>query len=172
MLKGLKRILGQPARKVRRGIPAQKLKEGMDLILDPDNPLHANMRAALATAFQGLLRSSEYCSGKRGSLAKQLKTLPARSDLSALDSQKMVLMMCPCKNMTHLSGKTVPLVIGAGGTYIDAVKEVTNLLKVDSVPKAYNADTPLFRIPTSSGHTRFGSAEPPRYSRKALHPWS
>ena len=172
MLKGLKRILGQPARKVRRGIPAQKLKEGMDLILDPDNPLHANMRAALATAFQDLLRSAEYCNGKRGSLAKQLKTLPARSDLSALDSQKMVLMMCPCKNMTHLSGKTVPLVIGAGGTYIDAVKEVTNLLKVDSVPKAYNADTPLFRIPTSSGHTRFGSAEPPRYSRKALHPWS
>jgi hypothetical protein len=122
MLKGLKRILGQPARKVRRGIPAQKLKEAMDLILDPDDPLHANIRAALATAFQGLLRSAEYCNGKRGSLVKQLKNLPARSDLSVLDSQKMVMMMCPCKSMTHLSGKTVPLVLDGNGNPVDTEK--------------------------------------------------
>ena len=91
-------------------------KEAMDLILDPDDPLHANIRAALATAFQRLLRSAEYCSGKRGSLAKQ------RSDLSALDSQKMVMMMCPCKSMTHLSGKTVPLVLDGNGNPVDTEK--------------------------------------------------
>ena len=147
MLKGLKRIIGQPAKKIRRGVAAQKLKQAMDLLLDPKDPLHANIRAALAVAFQGLLRSAEYCSNKRASKEKLLKSLPARSDIAALDHEKMVMMMCPCKNMTHLSGKTVPLVIGAGGAYIDAVKEVANLLQVDSVPKAYDANTPLFRDP-------------------------
>ena len=171
----------------------------MDLILDPDDLLHANIRAALATAFQGLLRSAKYCNGKRGSLAKQLKTLPARSDLSAIDGQKMVMMMCPCKNMTHLSGKTVPLVIEAGGTYIDAVKEVTNLLEVDSVPKVLDADTPLFRdtrtgmpltyelmldiikkllIAIGENPDEFGThslrigGATALFSRRALHPWS
>ena len=147
MLKGLKRIVGQPAKKIRRGIAAQKLSKAMDMLLDPNDPLHANIRAAIAVAFQGLLRSAEYCSNKRASKEKLLKTLPTRSDLKALDDTKMVMMMCPCKNMAHLGGKTVPLVIGAGGTIIDAVKEVTNLLNVDKVPKALDADTPLFRDP-------------------------
>jgi hypothetical protein len=32
----------------------------MDMCLDPENPYDANIRAALALAFQGLLRSSEF----------------------------------------------------------------------------------------------------------------
>ena len=57
-------------------------------------------------------------------------------------------MMHPCKNMHHLSGKTCPLVIGAGGDFIDAVAEVMNMLKVD---KAERSDTtPLFRDPETN----------------------
>ena len=37
-------------------------------------------------------------------------------------------MMRPSKNMRHLSGKTVPLAIGAGGEFNDAVWEMNNLL--------------------------------------------
>ena len=60
MLRGLRRAYGDPERKVRRGIAPQALRTAMDLLLDPNNPDDANCRAALACAFQGLLRSSEY----------------------------------------------------------------------------------------------------------------
>ena len=47
--------------------------------------------------------------------------------------------------MAHLSGKTVPLVIGAGGKYIDAVAELNNLVLVDKVRASDAQNTPLFR---------------------------
>eukprot|EP00966_Prymnesium_polylepis_P205614 4764874-Prymnesium_polylepis.1 len=49
--------------------------------------------------------------------------------LKVLTAERLVYMMCQCKNMKHLSGKTMPLVIGGGGTYIDAVAEVRNLMR-------------------------------------------
>ena len=53
-----------------------------------------------------------------------------------------------------LSGKTVPLVIGAGGEFIDAVAQMTNLMRVD--PTADLDNTPLFRDP--------GTNKPLQYS--------
>ena len=47
--------------------------------------------------------------------------------------------------MQHLSGKTVPLIIGAGGTYVDAVAEMANLARVDPVSDAEAPLTPMFR---------------------------
>ena len=47
--------------------------------------------------------------------------------------------------MKHLSGKTVPLVIGSGGMHVDAVREVRNLLQVDPAPQG----GPMFRDPAS-----------------------
>ena len=61
---------------------------------------------------------------------------------------QLIFMMHPCKNMHHLTGKTVPLVIGAGGTHVCAVKEVTNMLAVDGGSPAYS--TPLFRDPATN----------------------
>ena len=61
MLKGLRRIIGEAPRAIRRGIAPQMLKRAMDLCLDPNSPRDANVRAALAVALQGLLRSKEYC---------------------------------------------------------------------------------------------------------------
>ena len=145
MLKGLRRIIGEAPRAVRRGIAPQALKKAMDLVLDPSVPAHANMRAALATALQGLLRSAEFCGDKVNA-----KLMLTRADLVQLTDDLMILMMHPCKNMHHLGGKTCPLVIGAGGEFVDAVKEVRNMLAVDPHDAAAADATPLFRDPATN----------------------
>ena len=148
MLKGLKRIVGEAPRAVRRGVAPAMLRKAMDVCLDPENPRDANIRAALATALQGLLRSAEYtCKTKSGKIDES-RTLMV-SDLHELNDERMVLMMAPCKNMKHLSGKTCPLVIGGGGEFVDAIQEVKNRLRVDPVPPGSESFTPLFRDPSS-----------------------
>eukprot|EP00966_Prymnesium_polylepis_P037558 871992-Prymnesium_polylepis.1 len=57
MLKG---VIGEQGRAVRRGIAPQALRRAMDLCLDPRDVEHANIRAALALALQGLLRGAEF----------------------------------------------------------------------------------------------------------------
>ena len=146
MLKGLKRITGEAPRAVRRGISPKKLKLGMDMLLSRDDPAHANIRAALSVAFSGLLRSAEF-SEKGGKL--QNSTI-RRSDINSLDALKLVLMMSPCKNMHHLSGRTCPLVLGAGGSFVDAVEEVHNLLRVDPIQPGMAESTPMFRDPLTN----------------------
>jgi hypothetical protein len=148
MLKGLRRTHGDPARKVRRGFSPQALRTAMDLLLDPRDPAHANVRAALATALQGLLRNSEFAVDE-GVLWKATKHIN-RADLVELTAERMVIMISPCKNSRQLSGKTSPLVIGAGGTFIDAVAEVRNLLSVDPVPDHLKHSTPMFRTPVDN----------------------
>ena len=59
-------------------------------------------------------------------------------------------MMLLCKNMRHLNGKTVPLVIGGGGGLVDAAWEVANMLRVDPVGSADKGSTPLFRDPATN----------------------
>ena len=143
MLKGLKRVIGEQPRAVRRGIAPQALKRAFDLVLNPNDPAHANIRAALATALQGLLRSEEFTSSDK-------RYMLTRDDLVQLNDAQMVVMMHPCKNMHHLSGKTCPLVIGAGGAHIDAVAEVANMLRVDPTPEGRGESTPLFRDPSTN----------------------
>ena len=63
-------------------------------------------------------------------------------------------MMHPCKNMHVLTGKTVPLVLGAGGKYVDAVWELNNLMRVDPVPAHQRKSTPLFRVPSTNAPLR------------------
>jgi hypothetical protein len=103
MLKGLRRIHGDRERRLRRGISAPMLRAAMDRLLDPEDPTHANLRAALATALQGLLRSQEFC--VRSGSQRGDSEVPSRGDLTHLDGDKMVLMIAPCKNMNSLKGK-------------------------------------------------------------------
>ena len=114
--------------------------KAMDMVLDPRVPKDANIRAALATALQGLLRSAEFT-------GSDTRLIPTRDDLVQLTRDQMVIMMHPCKNMHHLGGKTCPLVIGGGGQHIDAVAEMHNLLKVDPTP---HGGAPLFRDPATN----------------------
>ena len=148
MLKGLRRVFGDPEVKIRRGLAPQTLRLAMDKLLDPRVPAHANLRAALCVATQGLLRSAEYSikDGKPFEPKKQ----PCRSDLIELNPDRMVLMIAPCKNMRQLTGKTSPLVIGAGGEYLDAVAEIYNLRRVDPIARGAESSTPMFRDPASN----------------------
>ena len=144
MLKGLRRALGDPDRAVRRGIAPQALKAAMDLCLDPNDPEDANIRAALATALQGLLRSAEF-SVDPGKVFNPLRMV-TRSDIVELTKERMTVMISPCKSGDHLSGKTCALVIGAGGEFVDAVAEVRNMLRVDPLLPGQDASkVPLFR---------------------------
>ena len=153
MLKGLRRIVGETPRELRRAVMPQALKRGMDLLLDPSDPVHANIRAALASALQGLMRSAEYTSttGEADNLTIM------RSDLVQLNHERMVVMMHPCKNMKHVGGKTCPLVIGGGGEYVDAVWEVQNLLRVDPTPSGRSDSTPLFRDPRTNKPLKYST---------------
>jgi hypothetical protein len=90
---------------------------------------------------QGLLRGAEFAVDG----AFSPRTDMTRADLRSLTAERLVVMMRPCKNMQHLTGKTVPLIIGAGGTFIDAVEEMRNLECVDPVPASEAALTPMFR---------------------------
>jgi hypothetical protein len=141
MLKGLRRIHGEAGRKVRRGFSPQMLRTAMDACLHPSNVDHANIRAAFSLAFQGLLRGAECSSDGRFKANKDM----SRGDLRHITVDRLVAMMCPCKNMQHLNGKTVPLIIGAGGAFIDAVAEMRNLLRVDPVDanKAHSTPHPV-----------------------------
>ena len=85
-----------------------------------------------------------------------------------MTTERLVVMMRPCKNMHHLTGKTVPLIIGAGGVLIDAVKEVANLVRVDSVDKDKAPTTPMFRYTKPDGSRAPLTVERVRYWAKAL----
>ena len=141
MLKGLRRLHGDSGRKVRRGFSPQRLRAAMDACFpDPTrNVEHANARAAVALAFQGLLRGAEFAVD--GKFKPKLHM--TRADLVNITAERLVVMMRPCKNMQHLN---VPLIIGGGGAYIDAVAEITNLIALDPVAAADAATTPLFRM--------------------------
>ena len=146
MVKGLRREVGDAPKAIRRGISPRKLAKAME-ILDPTVPEHANIRAALATAFQGLLRSQEFCV-RRGSHRDDTE-VPKRCHLQSIDERRMVMMISPCKNVNHQGGLTCPVVIGAGGEYIDAVAEVRNLLAVDRSDHS-DEETPMFRDPATN----------------------
>ena len=72
------------------------------------------MRAALSLGFQGLLRGAEFTvRGRQWDPARDM----SRADVAELSAERAVVMMLPCKNMQHLNGKTVPLVVGGGGLF-------------------------------------------------------
>ena len=56
-----------------------------------------------------------------------------------------VLMMRPCKNDKVEQGKRVPLLLPAGGKYLDAYEALRRLFVLDPVPAEKMAQTPLFR---------------------------
>ena len=60
MLKGLRRIKGDKPKRVRTPISPKALRAAMDKLLPKTVPWCANLRAAIAAAFQGLMRSEEY----------------------------------------------------------------------------------------------------------------
>ena len=102
------------------GFAPQALRSAMDACLNPDILEHAYMRASLSLALQGLLRGAEFAVDGKFNPLKHM----TRADLVSITDDRLVVMMRPCKNMQHLSGKTVPFIIGAGDGFVDAVYSV------------------------------------------------
>lgn len=143
MLKGLRRLKGVSPPAIRRGVSPQQLRTAFDRILPKGNPQNANKRAALATALQGLLRGREFTMDPKHGFRPDYDL--CRGDIVSLSAQRMVMLIRPAKNMRHTKFKTVPIVIGAGGKFIDAHAEVANMLKLDPTPWGKEDCTPMFR---------------------------
>ena len=150
MVKGLRRLRDEPERKLRRGVTPQMLRKALDKVFPAEQACaaSANIRAALCTALQGLMRGREICKadGKAWRATHDL----ARGDIAALTADRLVFLMRPAKNMRNNKGKTVPIVIGAGGRFIDAHAEVAEMLRLDPTPAGAADTTPMFRRPDGS----------------------
>ena len=151
MVKGLRRLRDEPSVRVRRGVTPQKLRAGLDKLFPAGSAVNANVRGCCSTSFQGLLRGREAGSDAKKGWQPDLDL--ARGDIAALTSERLVFFMRPAKNMRHTKGKTVPIVIGAGGTYIDAHAEMAAMLRLDPAPSGSEAVTPMFRRADGSPFT-------------------
>ena len=147
MLKGMTRKQGgRRPRKLRRGVRPRVLARAMRRCLGNGTAQEANWAAALTVAFCGLLRAAEFAIGDKA------RFVPAecltRADVqirSRRGRRYVVLMMRPCKNDKVEQGKTVPLLLPAGGRFLDPVAALERLFELDPVPKEEWATTPLFR---------------------------
>ena len=149
MVKGLKNLHDGPPALLRRGISPQQLRQGMDILYPPTTAENCNIRAMLATGEQGLMRGRELgCEGRFDS-TRDL----ARSDVATLTSSRFAFFMRPAKNMKHRRGKTVPILIGGGGEFLDACVEMQRLFELDPTPVGREATTPLFRKPDGAAFT-------------------
>ena len=157
MLKGMRRELGVPPKKVRYGVRTQDLAKAMDTAYAPLTPgvgddvarlNWLNKKAALATAFCGLLRAAEMALQPGETWHPELNL--SRADVKFYYDEHgalyVVVMMRPCKNGKYLRGKTVPIVLAGGGTLVDPVSALWELYAGDPVPESVEHVTPLFRI--------------------------
>jgi hypothetical protein len=175
MLKGMRRQINQPAKRVRYGVRTQTLAAALAMEL----AIHAgdgrfdkldkqNWRAALTTAFCGLLRAAEFALQRGDSWDLDLNL--SRADLDFYFEggvRHAKLMMRPSKNGRHLRGKTVALIFRGGGSLVDPVEELWKLIQMDPVPEEKRATTPLFRLRTS-GRPQCMTVEDVRRMVKAL----
>ena len=61
MVKGLRRLRDVAPLKVRRGLAPQQLRKALNKVFPRGSAENANVRAALSTALQGLMRGREFC---------------------------------------------------------------------------------------------------------------
>ena len=123
----------------------------MDKAFPPTSAANVNIRAMLATCFQGLMRGREAGMDRKHGWRSDYDL--SRDDIATLSSERFAFFMRPAKNMRHTVGKTVPIVIGAGGKLIDAVEEVRRMLLMDPTPEGQAAQTPMFRKADGSAFT-------------------
>jgi len=152
MRRGLHRLNGgKPQRKLRKALTPQRLGAAMDKRLLRSNPAHANVRAALTTMVQGLLRGGEAGISDKAVRSWAPKTHITRADVY-FTHEAMHLTIAPLKNEHYLGAKACPVVIGRqtrAGAYIDAPSEVLNMYVVDSVLPGEWGLVPMFRDPST-----------------------
>jgi hypothetical protein len=156
---GMQRSHGTPAKRVRFGCRTQQLSAAIAACLATDRAPHQMWRAALTTAFCGLMRGGEL--GCQDGEAFNASLHLTRADLSFFKEGGVLharIRMRPLKKErgSRLKGSTV--VLRGGGSLIDPVAELWRMLELDPVPKAERATTPLFRLangqPVRTGDVR------------------
>lgn len=154
LMKGVCRLIEQPAKRVRYGVRTQHLSEAIARHLSSASPDDANWAAALTVGFCGLMRAAEF-SLQRKEVFNPLLHL-SRADVAfrrtAAGRKYVIIMMRPAK-LKPGRGKDVPLLLSGGGTLLDPVAALERLWAQDPVPLDQRASTPLFRT-AASGEMR------------------
>jgi len=147
LIRGMRRELGDPAKRKRYGCRTQQLSEALEQELSGGTTEEIMWRAALATGFCGLLRGGEFAL-QRGEEFDEINHL-SRADLSFFRDGggvlHAVLRLRVLKSEESLRGKTQRLVLREGGTLLDPVRELWRMVRADPVPKEERESTPLFR---------------------------
>lgn len=146
MIRGLRREVGDGTPRKRYGVRTQHLAEAMAKVLSEPSAKAQNWRAALTTAFCGLLRGGEFAvqDGDKWDAARHLSRADVR--FFRVDGVRHAgVMIRQLKTNVSLKGKTVEVVLRGGGTFFDPVEELWQLFKRDPVPPEQRATTPLFR---------------------------
>ena len=145
VVRGIERLVPQPAKRQRWGVRTQDLAEAMHRFLD-DTSAHDTMwRAALSVAFCGLLRGAEFAlqKGETFDTLRHLTRADVQFRVATDGSEYVVLRMRPAKQRG--ATKSVPLLLGGGGSIIDPVRALRMMFEADPVAKELEASTPLFR---------------------------
>ena len=143
----MKRQLGDSVKQPRYGVRTQDLSKAMNAKLRGGTADEANWRAALATGFCALMRGGEIgvSDGSEWDPALHL----TRADLTFFRDADGVLhariWMRPLKKGAG-TRKSVPVILKSGGSLIDPVKELWEMMIRDPVPLGVAPETvPLFR---------------------------
>ena len=145
LIRGICRSIAQPVPLKRWGVRTQDLSESMARFLT--NSVEDCMwRAALTVAFCGLMRGAEFAvqDGVELDLHVHLTRADVKIVVNPDGSKTLVLRMRPAKGKPGQT-KSVPLLMGGGGSLLDPVKAVEAMLAADPVPVELEAETPLFR---------------------------
>ena len=146
LLRGVARTIEQPEAMRRFGVRTQDLAKALGAHLDTSSREGSMWAAALSTAFCGLLRGAEFGlqDGEAFLQARHLTRADVSFRLDKGGKEYMVLMIRPAKKAPG-QRKSVPLLIAAGGTLLDPVRAMRQMIDLDPVAEADKASTPLFR---------------------------
>ena len=138
---------GKKPRKKRLGLKPRQLARLMLVCLDGGTREEANWRACLEVGMCGLMRGAELGVADKGEWRPE--RCLTRADVEfrrRLGREVAVLWMRPAKRgAASEQGKRVAVLLTGGGRFLDPVKALRELFRLDPVPQAQWGVTPLFR---------------------------
>ena len=146
LLRGVCRLVEQPQKLRRWGVRTQDLSAAVQRFLHCSHPEDAMWAAALQSAFCGLLRGAEFALQAGESFSPEVNL--SRADLkfrTGSDGVEYAIIMIRVAKGKPGAGKVTPLILGGGGTMLDAVKALKAMVAIDPVEPQQEATTPLFR---------------------------
>ena len=153
MLHGQQRLIGKPiARRKRWGVRPEQLSRGILACLRPEtDPGHANVATLMEVALVAIARAGELAA-TRTSMAFDNARLPSRADVTFRFSRDALPVGCTVwiinsKARGHGFLEKLPVHLPMRGKHLSPGLALYHLFRVDPVPTALHASTPLFRNP-------------------------